>query len=89
MTPSDINLWSSLCLLGSLIFQTHIEDMDTYISEMRNLIDIFLNQIIEDSAQWVNKAKFHMLIHLPESILQFGPAILFATEKFEIYNGIL
>ncbi|POW18334.1 hypothetical protein PSHT_05903 [Puccinia striiformis] len=31
MTPSQINIWSSLCHLGSLIFQTHIEDMDTYI----------------------------------------------------------
>ncbi|KNE97415.1 hypothetical protein PSTG_09248 [Puccinia striiformis f. sp. tritici PST-78] len=25
----------------------------------------------------------------PDSILQFGPATLFATEKFESYNGIL
>jgi hypothetical protein len=30
-----------------------------------------------------------MLLHLPESILWFGPASLFATEKFESYNGIL
>jgi hypothetical protein len=89
MNPSDIKLWSSLCHLGSLIFQTHIEDMVTYISDLKNHIDIFLNQIVEDSAQWVNKAKFHMLLHLPESILRFGPASLFATEKFESYNGIL
>ncbi|POW18331.1 hypothetical protein PSHT_05904 [Puccinia striiformis] len=30
-----------------------------------------------------------MLLHLPDSILRFGPATLFATEKFESYNGIL
>jgi hypothetical protein len=30
-----------------------------------------------------------MLIHLPESILRYGPASLFATEKFESYNGVL
>ncbi|KAI7952858.1 hypothetical protein MJO29_008489 [Puccinia striiformis f. sp. tritici] len=89
MTPSQINIWSSLCHLGSLIFQTHIEDMDTYISDLRTHIDIFLSHIIKDSAQWINKAKFHMLLHLPESILRFGPATLFATEKFESYNGIL
>ncbi|KAH9450147.1 hypothetical protein Pst134EA_026856 [Puccinia striiformis f. sp. tritici] len=89
MTPSQINIWSSLCHLGSLIFQTHIENMETYILELRNHIDIFLKYIIQDSAQWVNKAKFHMLLHLPESILRYGPASLFATEKFESYNGIL
>ncbi|KAI7941230.1 hypothetical protein MJO29_013304 [Puccinia striiformis f. sp. tritici] len=89
MTPSQINIWSSLCHLGSLIFQTHIEDMDTYISDLRTHIDIFLSHIIKDSAQWINKAKFHMLLHLPDSILRFGPATLFATEKFESYNGIL
>jgi hypothetical protein len=46
MNPSNIKLWSSLCHLGSLIFQTHIEDMDTYISDLKNHIEIFLNQII-------------------------------------------
>jgi hypothetical protein len=89
MTPSQINIWCVLCRLGSLIFQTHIENMDSYISELRNQIDIFLNQVVQDSAQWINKAKFHMLLHLPDAILQFGTASLFATEKFESYNGIL
>jgi hypothetical protein len=69
MEPSDIAIWSSLCDLGSLIFQTHIDNMSTYISDLRNHIDIFLSHVIEDSAQWVTKAKFHMLLHLPESIL--------------------
>jgi hypothetical protein len=89
MTPSRIKIWSSLCHLGSLIFQTHIDNMAAYIADLRNLIDIFLNQIIQDSGQWVNKPKFHILLHLPDSILRFGPACLFATEKFESYNGIL
>jgi hypothetical protein len=30
-----------------------------------------------------------MLLHLPESILRFGPTSLFDTKKFESYNGIL
>ncbi|KAI9617016.1 hypothetical protein H4Q26_010654 [Puccinia striiformis f. sp. tritici PST-130] len=38
---------------------------------------------------WINKPKFHMLLHLPASIRRYGPASLFATEKFESYNGIL
>ena len=66
MEPSDISIWSSLCHLVSLIFQTHIENMSTYISDLRNHIDIFLVHVIENSVQWVSKAKFHMLLHLPE-----------------------
>ena len=41
------------------------------------------------NARWANKSKVHMLLHLPESIRRFGPPTLFATEKFESYNGIL
>ncbi|KAI7935579.1 hypothetical protein MJO28_016450, partial [Puccinia striiformis f. sp. tritici] len=41
MTPSQIKIWSSVCHLGSLIFQTPIEDMDTYISDLLTHIDIF------------------------------------------------
>ena len=46
MEPSDINIWSALCRLGSLIFQTHIENMTEYIYDLENHIDIFLNHII-------------------------------------------
>jgi hypothetical protein len=40
MTPSKIKIWSSLCRMSALIFQTHIENMDAYISELKNHIDI-------------------------------------------------
>ncbi|KAA1112435.1 hypothetical protein PGTUg99_006029 [Puccinia graminis f. sp. tritici] len=41
------------------------------------------------TAQWSKKPKFHMLLHLPASIKRFGPASLFATEKFESFNGVV
>ncbi|KAH9807661.1 hypothetical protein DFH28DRAFT_1138529 [Melampsora americana] len=37
-------------------------------------------------SKWVNKPKFHMLVHLKECIQRFGPAILYASEKFESFN---
>lgn len=39
--------------------------------------------------RWFNKPKFHILLHLPEHIRRFGPAILFATEAFESFNAII
>ncbi|KNZ57692.1 hypothetical protein VP01_2098g2 [Puccinia sorghi] len=89
MSPEKISIWSALCKLAPLIFQTHIQKMDQFIEKLENHIDVFLLQLIKSSAQWVNKPKVHMLRHLPESIRQFGPASLFSTEKFESYNGVL
>jgi hypothetical protein len=34
------------------------------------------------------KAKFHFLLHLPENIRRFGPAIMFSTERFESFNSV-
>ncbi|OAV96501.1 hypothetical protein PTTG_00959 [Puccinia triticina 1-1 BBBD Race 1] len=89
MTDHERLLWSSLCQLAPLIFETRIKDMETYLSELTLRIRSFVFLLIKGTAQWVNKPKFHMLLHLPDAIRRFGPATLFATEKFESYNGIL
>ncbi|KNF01905.1 hypothetical protein PSTG_04729 [Puccinia striiformis f. sp. tritici PST-78] len=54
----------------------------------RNDFEFYLQQILV-TGQWVNKPKFHHLLHLSESILCFGPASLFSTEKFESFNGVM
>ncbi|KAA1113191.1 hypothetical protein PGT21_024607 [Puccinia graminis f. sp. tritici] len=82
-------VWGALCELVPLIFQTRIEDMDSYLADLRFHIQKFLYYIIRTTAQWKNKPKFHMLLHLPESVERFCPASLFATEKFESYDGVL
>ncbi|KAH9810780.1 hypothetical protein DFH28DRAFT_1131520 [Melampsora americana] len=89
LSASKRRLWISLCLLCSYIFQTEISDLDSYLTELESCIDIFLKDLVEITVQWVNKPKFHMLTHLPESIRHFGPASLFATQKFESFNGVL
>ncbi|PLW28656.1 hypothetical protein PCASD_18574 [Puccinia coronata f. sp. avenae] len=89
MDDTRRRLWTSMCQLGNLMFETRISNMDGYLSELKKHIDIFLWHCIQMNAQWVNKPKFHMLLHLPESIPRFGPASLFATEKFESYNSVL
>ncbi|KAJ7469074.1 hypothetical protein FB451DRAFT_1177070 [Mycena latifolia] len=38
------------------------------------------------NAQWFNKPKFHLFVHLAEHIHRFGPLILYATESFESFN---
>ncbi|KAA1082180.1 hypothetical protein PGTUg99_025472 [Puccinia graminis f. sp. tritici] len=82
-------MWSALCTLSTYIFETQIPNMTNYLIDLRKHIKIFLWHALNSSAQWVNKPKLHMLIHLPESIERFGPASLFSTENFESYNSLL
>jgi hypothetical protein len=89
MSEDERFVWSALCQLAPLVFQTHIADMDAYQISLRQLIRVFIYHLIKTTAQWVNKPKIHMLLHLADSILRFGPAALFVTEKFESYNGVL
>jgi hypothetical protein len=81
-------LWSYLSNLGSYIFQPEIPNISVYLAQLKVLIGRFLNQLISLNAQWTNKPKFHMLLHLVHSIERLGPAILFATQKLESFNRV-
>ncbi|KAH9819229.1 hypothetical protein DFH28DRAFT_1080489 [Melampsora americana] len=87
LSSEERDVWTSLAHLGPYLFQTEISDMQSYLNSCNRLIRIFLRSIVQLSAQWCNKPKFHMLIHICDSIERFGPACLFATEKFKSYNG--
>ncbi|KNZ50624.1 hypothetical protein VP01_4324g1, partial [Puccinia sorghi] len=78
-----------LCHLAPYVFQTSISNLEKYLEEIEQKIEIFLHNVIKISARWLKKPKFHMLVHLPHSIRRFVPASLFATEKFESFNSIL
>ncbi|KNZ47723.1 hypothetical protein VP01_61g11 [Puccinia sorghi] len=89
LDQDQCDMWHSLSILSSYKFQTHIINMANFQAHLKTHISNFLHHTIKSTAQWINKPKFHMLVHLPDSILCFGPAPLFSTEKFESYNGIL
>ncbi|KAI6102395.1 hypothetical protein EDD16DRAFT_1431847, partial [Pisolithus croceorrhizus] len=36
----------------------------------------------------ITKPKFHFLVHLPTYIHCFGPAIIFSTERYELFNHV-
>ncbi|KAI9617965.1 hypothetical protein KEM48_006903 [Puccinia striiformis f. sp. tritici PST-130] len=85
--PAQRELWTLLCYLTSFIFQTQIEDLNQYATELKLHIDRFLYNTWKMSAQWVNKLKFHIITHLYQSVLRYGPPSLFASEKFESFNS--
>lgn len=48
-------------------------------AELEKTIDYFLDCTCRLTPRWFNKPKFHVLLHLPQHIRRFGPAMLFAT----------
>lgn len=56
---------------------------------LKNILNIFLLKTTQWNYQWFNKPKFHILVHLPNHICRFGPAVLFAMELFELYNAVI
>ncbi|KAL1677158.1 hypothetical protein EV122DRAFT_214798 [Schizophyllum commune] len=84
-----IRVWMALSKVIPLVWQPEIEDMDDYLARLREALRYLLDCTCQFDAQWFNKPKFHIVLHLPEHIRRFGPAMLFATEGFESFNAVV
>ncbi|KAI9429035.1 hypothetical protein H4582DRAFT_1793629, partial [Lactarius indigo] len=72
--------WVSLSNLIPIIWQAEIPNIDEYIARLEIAIQEFHYRIIRWTPRWFNKAKYHVILHLPTHVRRFGSAILFATE---------
>ncbi|KAF7320450.1 hypothetical protein MKEN_00829900 [Mycena kentingensis (nom. inval.)] len=89
LSEERIAAWVALSRVVALVWQPAIEDIDSYCAELEQCISHFLNCACRLSINWFNKPKFHVILHLPDHIRRFGPAMLFATEGFESFNAII
>ncbi|KAJ7633334.1 hypothetical protein DFH06DRAFT_1004418 [Mycena polygramma] len=89
VSPDCLATWVALSKLIPLVWQPKIKDIDAHITLLTAEINHFLACAARWTTRWFNKPKFHILLHLPEHIRRFGPAILFATEAFESFNAII
>ncbi|KAJ3846278.1 hypothetical protein EV368DRAFT_70052, partial [Lentinula lateritia] len=62
------------------------EQLETW-KALSSLASLVWQPEIHDIDEYI--PKFHVLLHLPAHICQFGPAMLFATEGFESFNVII
>ncbi|KAF7364229.1 hypothetical protein MSAN_01082500 [Mycena sanguinolenta] len=88
-TPEQFTLVKAASDLGARLWVPEIDDMDYYLEQLKivvaNLLDAFDTV---DPLRILVKIKLHLLAHLPDDIRRFGPAIRFATEIYEAYNGV-
>ncbi|KAI9430425.1 hypothetical protein H4582DRAFT_2113848 [Lactarius indigo] len=77
------DVWVSLSNLIPIVWQAEIPNIDEYIAHLEIAIQEFHYRIICWTPRWFNKAKYHVILHLPTH------TILFATESFESFNAII
>ncbi|KAJ7056477.1 hypothetical protein C8F01DRAFT_1311424 [Mycena amicta] len=89
LSKERIHAWAALAVVVYLVRQPEIRNLDAFMDELEKAIDHLLNCTCILSLNWFNKPKFHVILHLPMYIRRFGPAMLFTTEGFELYNAII
>jgi hypothetical protein len=52
---------------------------------VENVLDLF---IVIDPKRIMDKVKLHLLVHIHQDVLQFGPLVGVATEIFECFNAV-
>ncbi|KIO17254.1 hypothetical protein M407DRAFT_33083 [Tulasnella calospora MUT 4182] len=90
LVPKDVlHAWQAIGELVVLLWHTEIPDVGKYLQELQAAIDKFLHLAAKCAPSiLVSKPKFHFLVHLPEFIERFGPAIIFSTERYESFNSV-
>ncbi|KAJ7875510.1 hypothetical protein B0H14DRAFT_3547906, partial [Mycena olivaceomarginata] len=88
-SPAQFTLIKAAGELGARLWVPEIDNMDEYLAQLKiavaNLLDAF---DAVDPLRILVKIKLHLLAHIPDDIRRFGPAIRFATEIYEAFNGV-
>ncbi|KAF8493146.1 hypothetical protein JB92DRAFT_3234904 [Gautieria morchelliformis] len=88
LAPEIMAAWAAMATLLPRVWVATISDMEAHTS-LTLAVNHFLATTARWTPRWFNKPKFHLLLHLPEHVRRYGPAILFATEVFQSFNAII
>ena len=58
--------------------EVDVEDSDN----ITNLVEQMIECMSEVHPEMLQKQKFHMLLHLPDDMLNYGPPLGFCTERY-------
>ncbi|KAF8164710.1 hypothetical protein B0H34DRAFT_670737 [Crassisporium funariophilum] len=87
--PLQFALTKAIGELSALLWFPEIRNLDEYLADVKtaaaNVLDI---AVLIDPSKVILKIKYHLLAHLREDIVRFGPLLGVATETFECFNAI-
>ncbi|KAJ7820467.1 hypothetical protein B0H14DRAFT_3735670 [Mycena olivaceomarginata] len=89
VTDDQFATWRAVGELSALIWVPEIANVEEYLSDLRvaagNVLDAFA---VLDPTKILSKIKLHLLAHLHEDVLAFGPLIGVMTEAYECFNAV-
>ncbi|KAJ6602500.1 hypothetical protein DFH09DRAFT_1019642 [Mycena vulgaris] len=89
VTEHQFMAWKATGELAALLWFPEIKNLAEYRRDIRvavaNVLDIFA---LIDPSKMITKVKYHLLAHLEDDMLEFGPLVGVATEIFECFNAI-
>ncbi|KAJ7503663.1 hypothetical protein B0H11DRAFT_2222291 [Mycena galericulata] len=87
--PEHFAIWRAVGELSALLWFPEIRDMKQYCDDVRtaiaNVLDTFA---VLDPTKILTKIKLHLLAHMPEDIVAFGPLLGVITEIYECFNAV-
>ncbi|KAJ7734971.1 hypothetical protein B0H14DRAFT_3613787 [Mycena olivaceomarginata] len=89
VTEHQFMAWKATGELAALLWVPEIRNLAEYRRDIRvavaNVLDIFA---LIDPSKIITKIKYHLLAHIEDDVVEFGPLIGVATEIFECFNAI-
>ncbi|KAJ6622070.1 hypothetical protein B0H10DRAFT_2162856 [Mycena sp. CBHHK59/15] len=89
VTDHQFLAWKATGELAALLWVPEIQDINEYRRDLRvavaNVLDVFS---MIDPSKIMTKIKYHLLAHIDDDALEFGPLVGIATEVFECFNGV-
>ncbi|EJU01380.1 hypothetical protein DACRYDRAFT_16097 [Dacryopinax primogenitus] len=84
-----LEAWVVIGLAGALLWQYDIEVKETYLDELRLAVTTLVHAMARlNPIKMISKPKMHILLHIVDNVRRFGPAVGFATERYESYNSV-
>ncbi|KAJ7479923.1 hypothetical protein FB451DRAFT_1172006 [Mycena latifolia] len=81
--------WKATGELAVLMWFPEIRNLAEYRRDLRvavaNVLDIFA---VIDPSKIITKIKYHLLTHIDEDAVEFGPLVGVATEIYECFNAV-
>ncbi|KAJ6555775.1 hypothetical protein B0H19DRAFT_902080, partial [Mycena capillaripes] len=89
VTEDQFAVWRTVGELSALLWFTEIRDVKEYCNDIRiaagNVLDVFA---VVDPTKIISKIKLHLLAHIPEDVIAFGPLVGVITEIYECFNAV-
>ncbi|KAJ6560702.1 hypothetical protein B0H10DRAFT_1845560, partial [Mycena sp. CBHHK59/15] len=89
VTEHQFMAWKATGELAALLWFPEIRNLAEYRQDLQvavaNVLDVFA---MIDPSKIISKIKYHLLAHIDEDVVEFGPLIGVATEIFECFNVI-